>query len=576
MQARLGTTQIDKMWREYVKSGIGGARLARLMGISRVALYKRKLKGEMKPKRGRPTHFSAATEAQMAQYIISLANSFSAFTRVSFMRWAEHFSMTRLGNGDFEASEGWLRGFLDRNKSVVNRCVTSQTRRRLESFNRAAIEPFFEEIADIAPTFEPECIWNCDATGNTMNFKQKKVRAHNLPHNCFRTRNDFQLNFTLPHRLPSPLLQALGAADGPAPILIKHDMDAHVNFTIFASAAGEVFTAVATYKGKSVDPAIMAKEPGMRYHCNKNGWEDDHAWRAACTALAEHEKKAGRTRSLLYVDGAGQHDDPVALEILINANITLIVLRPGTTHVGQPLDVGVFGPLKSKTSAMARAAKVVLTTKNIQEWFRLSFETMAPNDDGTYARPCEMWAKRAFAKTGLYPFRVDYFKDADFELSDRMLGISPSTPEIVDRMKIATEARHKLTEFTMASLTPLAKDGLQRAVKRALEKKPMMQVRTGNVYLEAEALKQKAAEDERAAIEGRKAARAASAAAKRAALAQSRALKAGGGKVVVPAAVAGAVSGGRKRGRPSGDMAAAMGAPVVAASGRTVKKSKKS
>jgi hypothetical protein len=354
--------------------------------------------------------------------------------------------------------------------------------------------------------------------------------------------------------------------------LIKGDMNTHSNFTVFASAAGEVFTAVATYKGKSVDPAIMAKEPDVHYHCNKNGWEDENSWRAACGALAEHEKKAGRTRSLLYVDGAAQHDDPVALEILIKANITLIVLCPGTTHKKQPLDRGCFGPLKMKTDSMARAAKVVLTTKNIQEWFRLALETMAPADGGTYERPSTMWAKRAFEKTGLFPFRADYFTDADFKLSDRMLGISPTTPEFVERMKVSTEARHKLTEFVMAPLTPLAKAGLHKMVQRALERKPLMQVRTGNVYLEAEALKAKAAEDERAAVDGRKAVRAANAAAKRAAKEQKQARKAGGVKGAVPAAAAPAAAGGRKRGRDSGDMAAEVAGPVVTASGRTVKK----
>lgn len=175
LQTRVVLTPVQKRWKQYVKTGTGCKALAKTFGISRTALLKRKKKGVMNPKRGAPTHFSATTETAMAEYIISLANTTNAFTRKSFMRWAEHFSMTRLNDGKFEATEGWLRGFLRRNKRVVNRCVTKQTRSRLESFNRVAVLPWAVEIAAIAATFDAASTWNCDATGNTMKMGQKKV-----------------------------------------------------------------------------------------------------------------------------------------------------------------------------------------------------------------------------------------------------------------------------------------------------------------------------------------------------------------------------------------------------------------
>ena len=46
------------------------------------------------------------------------------------------------------------------------------------------------------------------------------------------------------------------------------------------------------------------------------------------------------------MDGHSSHYSPVALKMAAEDNVILFALPPNTTHLSQPLDKGVFGPLK--------------------------------------------------------------------------------------------------------------------------------------------------------------------------------------------------------------------------------------
>lgn len=62
----------------------------------------------------------------------------------------------------------------------------------------------------------------------------------------------------------------------------------------------------------------------------------------------------GQQRPVLLV--MDNHDTHVSLDVIKIAadnNVTLIGLPPHTTHILQPLDVGIMGPLKRKFSDIA-------------------------------------------------------------------------------------------------------------------------------------------------------------------------------------------------------------------------------
>lgn len=49
---------------------------------------------------------------------------------------------------------------------------------------------------------------------------------------------------------------------------------------------------------------------------------------------------------LLFLDGHSSHFCPEALKLAQQEEIIMLALPPNTTHLTQPLDKGVFGPLK--------------------------------------------------------------------------------------------------------------------------------------------------------------------------------------------------------------------------------------
>lgn len=166
-----------------MRTGQGRARLANIMGVANSTLTNwRKRRSLEAPPQGRPTWFSKATEGEMAKYILQMCSVFLAFTRKTFQAWAQAFSAKHLGpDSTFVASDGWLDGFLRRNPITKNRRATSLVGKRLHSFNRASVVPWYDEIRDLASAYEAQDIWNCDDTGSQHKFKQRFVR-----YNCAR------------------------------------------------------------------------------------------------------------------------------------------------------------------------------------------------------------------------------------------------------------------------------------------------------------------------------------------------------------------------------------------------------
>src|SRR6266516_4047273 len=71
-------------------------------------------------------------------------------------------------------------------------------------------------------------------------------------------------------------------------------------------------------------------------------------WLKNCFEPVTREKASGKTRLLL----CNGHESHVTSEFAcIQHNIFLHLLIPHSSHLLQPLDVGVFGPLKKAVSA---------------------------------------------------------------------------------------------------------------------------------------------------------------------------------------------------------------------------------
>jgi DDE superfamily endonuclease len=114
--------------------------------------------------------------------------------------------------------------------------------------------------------------------------------------------------------------------------------------------------------GSSIEPLIIFKEENLSsgwiladfsedWHVSNNskGWtsmEHGLEWLRKCFEPKTREKAEGRWR-LLICDGHDSHISAKFVRHFIDNDIILLLLPPHSSHLLQPLDVGVFKSLKA-------------------------------------------------------------------------------------------------------------------------------------------------------------------------------------------------------------------------------------
>ena len=118
---------------------------------------------------------------------------------------------------------------------------------------------------------------------------------------------------------------------------------------------GTVIDPLLIFKGAKVGDWIQhANVPNTWSHsCSNKGWTSDiHGlqWLRQCFEPATREK-ANCGYRILILDGHGSHVTGGFIAHCMDYKIVLLCLPPHTSHLLQPLDVGLFGPLKKVLSA---------------------------------------------------------------------------------------------------------------------------------------------------------------------------------------------------------------------------------
>lgn len=117
------------------------------------------------------------------------------------------------------------------------------------------------------------------------------------------------------------------------------------------------------------------------------------------------QKEEINTPVLLFVDGHVSHRSLKLSEFCAEKKIILASLLPNTTHICQPMDVVIYGPVKRKWSQNLQHLK----TQNTQPE-RMSKQTFCELLAQCVDDVCTPQLLRtAFEKTGLYPFNPQNF-----------------------------------------------------------------------------------------------------------------------------------------------------------------------
>ena len=163
-----------------------------------------------------------------------------------------------------------------------------------------------------------------------------------------------------------------------------------------------------------------------RIGLSDNGWTSDfhcYQWfKDNFIAQATARNISGKPILLIY-DGHGSHEKYELLRLAKEHNIILFSLPPHTTHMLQPLDVGVFGPF-------ARAWRERCDDymeENLEEIPRDQFVKHYMDVRQNTFKDTTICA--AFRKSGVWPINHNLFQDADFAPSINASTVARDVPD---------------------------------------------------------------------------------------------------------------------------------------------------
>jgi hypothetical protein len=160
------------------------------------------------------------------------------------------------------------------------------------------------------------------------------------------------------------------------------------------------------FKGQNLNSGWIPDETpaGWRFITSEKGWASDligFEWLK--THFQPFVSRTSNSRHLLIIDGHSSHVTARFIAYCITSKIDLFLLPPHSSHKTQPLDLSIFGPLKTAIN------------REVDRIFRHS----------TTRLPRIEWTS-AYIKA-----RVRCFKPSSIESGFRKAGIYPFNPEIL-------------------------------------------------------------------------------------------------------------------------------------------------
>jgi DDE superfamily endonuclease/Tc5 transposase DNA-binding domain/helix-turn-helix, Psq domain len=224
-----------------------------------------------------------------------------------------------------DIGEQWVQRFLRRHPELVSITPRSIDAVRIKDTSSERLKQWFDDLEKVLVEYniKPENIYNMDESGFAIGEKE--------PGRCIinaKVRQQFQA---------------------------KPGRQEWVSVVECICADGTIVPPLVIFKAENLSTQwIPAHIHGhWRFSCNSKGWtSNDHGvrWLKQCFDPTTCQKAAGEYR-LLICDGHDSHITGKWIAHCMDNNIILMILPPHSSHLTQPLDVGVFGALKKHMAA---------------------------------------------------------------------------------------------------------------------------------------------------------------------------------------------------------------------------------
>lgn len=222
---------------------------------------------------------------------------------------------------NFKAGNDWLNGLMKRFPELTLRKPEKLSSVRARMMNEEVVSNYFAGLSDTLAQSgldaHPERIWNCDETGFNFEHTPVHVVAERGDRSVHARTSSKSTNLTV-------MACVNGIGNRMPPMIITKGKTPRC------------------LRGFNVEQA----PENCLWTFQKNGWIDDAIGEKWFDSV--FLKYCGPERpQLLILDGHGSHETLAIIERAIAEDIIMISLPPHCTHVLQPLDRSVFGPLKS-------------------------------------------------------------------------------------------------------------------------------------------------------------------------------------------------------------------------------------
>ncbi|XP_045761191.1 uncharacterized protein LOC123876139 [Maniola jurtina] len=187
---------------------------------------------------------------------------------------------------------------------------------------------------------------------------------------------------------------------------VQEHSKSSVSIMFCGTADGKMIPPMVVYKSKHLyENWTMGGPLGTIYRNSHSGWFDMNlfeVWFFKLLLPSIQEERIGNEKAVVIGDNLASHFSPEVVQAAIQNNIHFTTLTPNSTHIMQPLDVGIYGPLKRQwrkildTWRKESRIRGIIPKPQFPMLLKRLMDAMAPN--------LMKNLQSSFRTTGFYPF----------------------------------------------------------------------------------------------------------------------------------------------------------------------------
>ena len=221
-----------------------------------------------------------------------------------------------------QVSNGWWEGFLRRHPKLTLRTPACLAKARAHATDDKVMDQYFsildEALTENELKDKPLQVFNIDETGVPLDPKPLKVVSHRGDKN---------------------------------PSSVRSGKKEQITVVACTNAGGGYLPPMIIWNTETLSPGqTLSEVPGTLHAFSSKGWMDQELFYFWFTK--HFLRYVPSTRPLLLLlDGHSSHYCPSTIHFAAKEKVIIFTLSPNTTHLTQPLDKGVFGPLNKHWQA---------------------------------------------------------------------------------------------------------------------------------------------------------------------------------------------------------------------------------